>query len=511
MAWVDVPGTNSIWEYENAATAANTYADAPGTYSGGIRTYTTPGTGQVNKAYVRTRKKGQQNLLNYSEQFDNAFWSPLRATITSNQQSTTLSENITATQDYIPVASTVGFSTSNVATIGTEDVTFSTITKNYMDYSENLSNANWTKRGLTTVTGSQTDPNGGATAYLVEGIRHGGTYSDLYNYNLINGVTENLAMSFWIKRVTTSGVLYFGNPQNNNLYGNWEVDFSKLGDDWERITKDHIAVTETVNWTTTSNGSAGAHWIPPGGTTQTWDFYFWGVQAESSIWSGNDDVVTGYIGPVLGSAIEGLTNVTRGANSTTAATASSGATLTQKIYDPNDEPQTSEILVQAAGQTSNGLVQVASAISVVDTQSYTVSVFAKKGTNRNYLALKETMSTGGGGVTQWFNLNTGALATLAPGSATSVAAISDEGNGWYRCSVKFTANATRTGGIMFTVAENDGNNTNTDNQGFIYLWGAMFADGSILTPYKKAEASISTLIERGELSKDFYDATHVGF
>ena len=32
MAWVDVPGSNSVLEYENTATASNTYADAPGPY-----------------------------------------------------------------------------------------------------------------------------------------------------------------------------------------------------------------------------------------------------------------------------------------------------------------------------------------------------------------------------------------------------------------------------------------------------------------------------------------------
>ena len=35
MAWVDVPGSNSVWQFENTATAANTYSDAAGTYSGG--------------------------------------------------------------------------------------------------------------------------------------------------------------------------------------------------------------------------------------------------------------------------------------------------------------------------------------------------------------------------------------------------------------------------------------------------------------------------------------------
>ena len=47
MAWVDVPGSNNIWQYENTATASNTYSDAAGTYSGGIRSYTRPGTGTL--------------------------------------------------------------------------------------------------------------------------------------------------------------------------------------------------------------------------------------------------------------------------------------------------------------------------------------------------------------------------------------------------------------------------------------------------------------------------------
>ena len=59
MAWVDIPGSNSVWQYENTATASNTYASAPGTYSSGVRTFTQPGTGLETKVYVRTRKKGE--------------------------------------------------------------------------------------------------------------------------------------------------------------------------------------------------------------------------------------------------------------------------------------------------------------------------------------------------------------------------------------------------------------------------------------------------------------------
>ena len=61
MAWVDVTGSNSVWQYENSATAANTYSDsgagANSVFSGGVRTYTKPGGGTV-KVYARTRKKG---------------------------------------------------------------------------------------------------------------------------------------------------------------------------------------------------------------------------------------------------------------------------------------------------------------------------------------------------------------------------------------------------------------------------------------------------------------------
>ena len=148
-----------------------------------------------------------------------------------------------------------------------------------------------------------------------------------------------------------------------------------------------------------------------------------------------------------------------------------------------DGTTTAEKLTQASGVTSNGLIQVAAGVSAVNTVTYVLSIFAKKGTNRNFTWIKETLSRGGGGITQWFDLDNGTLGSLAPGGSASLANLSDEGDGWYRCSVKFTANATRTGGIMITVSENDGSATNTDDQGFIYLWGAQFEEGSLATSY----------------------------
>lgn len=59
MAWVTVPGSNGTWEYDNGATDADTYPDANGTTSGGIRSFTPPGGGNTQEIYVKVRKAGE--------------------------------------------------------------------------------------------------------------------------------------------------------------------------------------------------------------------------------------------------------------------------------------------------------------------------------------------------------------------------------------------------------------------------------------------------------------------
>ena len=58
MAWITVPNTDNVWEYENTANTANTYPNAPGTISGGIRTFTTGGV-NPQENYVLVRKTGE--------------------------------------------------------------------------------------------------------------------------------------------------------------------------------------------------------------------------------------------------------------------------------------------------------------------------------------------------------------------------------------------------------------------------------------------------------------------
>ena len=119
-------------------------------------------------------------------------------------------------------------------------------------------------------------------------------------------------------------MLNFGHPTNNTLYGDWEIDFSELGTGWERITKQHSAVTEIINWITPANNLTGTHFRPSSGTTETFNFYLWGVQQELS----SDDSTGGYITNPGATAVSGMTGVTRGVNGTTAGTAVSGTVIT---------------------------------------------------------------------------------------------------------------------------------------------------------------------------------------
>ena len=62
MAWVTVPGSNNIWEFENTATISYTYPDSADganvTISGGIRTFTFA-DGNVQEIYIKCRKVGE--------------------------------------------------------------------------------------------------------------------------------------------------------------------------------------------------------------------------------------------------------------------------------------------------------------------------------------------------------------------------------------------------------------------------------------------------------------------
>ena len=123
---------------------------------------------------------------------------------------------------------------------------------------------------------------------------------------------------------------------------------------------------------------------------------------------------------------------------------------------------------------------------VASATAHTLSVYAKAG-GYGYLVIRTP-----GIVRAWFNLNTGAT-----GNSTYASSITDEGDGWYRCSVVIPTLSS--GNVEFEIADADGNQilegTTQAGNGTsgIYLWGAQLEAGEVVTEYQRIKTTTNLL------------------
>lgn len=134
----------------------------------------------------------------------------------------------------------------------------------------------FTIRGVCTRTSGQADPLGGTDAYLLESVRSGA--NDAFGISA-GTISVDVEPSWFFKRITTSGTLRIQNPADSGL-GMWDMDLSLLSDDWERITLQHPAITETNDYLTNGAGSSGLQFI--GVTADLLDFYVFLPQIEEA-------------------------------------------------------------------------------------------------------------------------------------------------------------------------------------------------------------------------------------
>jgi hypothetical protein len=262
-----------------------------------------------------------------------------RSTLTSVD--TTLSENITATQNYIPVASTTNFSTSVVAEIEStnEVVSFTDISKNNYIRSEEF-NLSWTTSNMTVNANSTTDPDGNNTAdALLENAGSG--KKEIYQLtNLVSGTQYTMsvfaktngrhlqlqpagsiagATNFANFNLTTGTLGTVGATADN-------ATIEDYGNGWFRCS---ITMTSTVTSLTAigilliENDTDARGYAYSGDGTS--GIFIWGAQIEEA------SSPSLYL-PTTTSPLEGLTGLTRGVNGTTAASASSGDSIQQLPY-----------------------------------------------------------------------------------------------------------------------------------------------------------------------------------
>lgn len=144
---------------------------------------------------------------------------------------------------------------------------------------------------------------------------------------------------------------------------------------------------------------------------------------------------------------------------------------------------TADKITANVGSTAHDLNQTFTGTAA----QYTLSVFAKAGT-ANFLGL----SVAGGASTAgaFFNLSTGAVATVSSDSSATIQAY---GNGWYRCKLVRTLTAGSTL-ILLTSHSADGQALTYTALGTesIYAWGAQIELGSSASSYIQTAAATVT-------------------
>ena len=92
-------------------------------------------------------------------------------------------------------------------------------------------------------------------------------------------ISTNYELSFFIKRVSTTGTLRAQRTSSTSgQAGEWDIDMSLLPDSWIRLTKDHPSVTNTQNFKSGTTGRNGLFFNTPDGIVRT--FNLWGTQLE---------------------------------------------------------------------------------------------------------------------------------------------------------------------------------------------------------------------------------------
>jgi len=150
--------------------------------------------------------------------------------------------------------------------------------RNLLKYSEDLGNAVWIKGGDMTVTVDVIiAPDGTKTADKIYTTAGGASNRIYQEIGLDTG--QRYEPSFYLKKTTPTGTLQAHFSRYDSGYGRWEVDLSLIGSGWERITRDHAAVTIVSEFT---------GFVSPGGLlfyslAGAMEAYIWGCQLVEGV------------------------------------------------------------------------------------------------------------------------------------------------------------------------------------------------------------------------------------
>jgi hypothetical protein len=151
---------------------------------------------------------------------------------------------------------------------------------NVITYSEDFSNAYWTKRGLCNVDENIVSPYGNNDAFILEYGRR--STNDFYKVGIPSSDGVKYSLSFYLKNINNlTQFVYIANGQSGDAYGSWKINMSLVSNDkWERITENHESV-EVLNEFISNGPSIGIQFYSgTSSLTELISFGLFGIQLE---------------------------------------------------------------------------------------------------------------------------------------------------------------------------------------------------------------------------------------
>jgi hypothetical protein len=399
-----------------------------------------------------TTAKAEENLVTYSQEFDNAAWTKTNVTVTANSVA---APDGTTTADTVTQSAGTNYKLIYQAITGSAGQSYAVSV-----YAK-----------------------AGTNNYIQ--LLFGGSNTDFANFDLSGAGAVGTVSGF--TSGTTATITSVGNSWFRCV-----VSWSSLGVDFTAVDVCLIPSSTSARAATTAD-------------TNT--VYLWGMQMEqrssaTAYTATTTQAITNYI-PVLQTASAGqarfdhnpttgeslgllieearTNSLTYSAQFDNAAWTAQGCTVGVNVNIAPDGTLTADSLV-----ASNGTNSYSGAYRSGVSGTNCISFYVKAG-NKNFAAI--LTGSGSANNNAWFNLGTGVVGTK--GSNITSSAIESVGNGWYRISIVYTYLSGNIG-VYFSDADNSFTCTGNGFTVSGYVWGAQQELGSFVTSYIPTVASTVT-------------------
>lgn len=397
---------------------------------------------------------------------------------------------------------------------------YPTTPRNLLGFTEDLSNAAWTKTNLTVGSDAIVAPNGLQTADAItasaNGVQVAVSISAAFSVGAPNtaSVYAKAGTSGFIQIIPSTVVLAgaFANfDLSSGVVGSkggsgLTSSITPVGDGWYRCSITLTAAATgslQINMTNSATSARAEVFAGSAGSVS----YLWGAQLSSSA---SLDAYSPQYGAAVTSAAyyaprldyDPVTLVAKGllVEDARSNLITYSAELDNVAWTPAASSISASAIVSPDGVSSAEKIveNSATAVHAINTPNityaattvYTVTVYAKKG-ERNWMYMQFSTAPFGGTLRGWFNIDTGVVGV----TQNVTCSIIPVGNGWFRCSMTATSTVGGTGIVAIACTTADAVTSYAgDGTSGLYLWGAQLEASSFATSYIPTGASQVTRV-----------------